>query len=288
MVLLYVRLLSSLWLPASLCSPSPTLARQPATAGIHGDSAVSTSFSSQLVANARKYLGVRERGGANRGAEVERFLRAVGLGPGYPWCGAFVGLNEKECGIRNPKPSARARGYKTKESVRAWDVAIGRVKIQPGYIFVMEFGSWTGHTGIVESYDPKTRTLTTIEGNTNGAGSREGDRVARKQRKIYANGNLKWLTPTDEHKQSKHALADPDSFSRGLRWMVALLDNLSSSSGTSNSNDGSRSSPNRTDNRHSDRPARRAGDALRESEIERRQRITCRYYDRSPTYPFET
>jgi hypothetical protein len=38
---------------------------------------------------ASSFVGVTERG-ANRGPEVEMFLRGVGLGPGHAWCAAFV------------------------------------------------------------------------------------------------------------------------------------------------------------------------------------------------------
>jgi hypothetical protein len=44
--------------------------------------------------------------------------------------------------------------------------------VQPGHIFVIDFGAGTGHTGLVlEVHGGK---LLTIEGNTNDGGSREG------------------------------------------------------------------------------------------------------------------
>lgn len=33
-------------------------------------------------------VGVTEQGGENRGAAVEKYLAAVGLPPGQPWCAA--------------------------------------------------------------------------------------------------------------------------------------------------------------------------------------------------------
>ena len=42
-------------------------------------------------ATAKEVLSVREEG-SNKGTFVEVYLRAVGLGPGNPWCMAFVVL----------------------------------------------------------------------------------------------------------------------------------------------------------------------------------------------------
>ena len=55
--------------------------------------------------------------------------------------------------------------------------------VQPGMIFIISTGSGNGHTGIVESIEGVQ--LTTIEGNTNEGGSREGIGVFRhKSRRI--------------------------------------------------------------------------------------------------------
>ena len=55
--------------------------------------------------------------------------------------------------------------------------------VQPGIIFGIYFPKLkrVGHCGIVESI--RDDWITTIEGNTNAAGSREGDGVYRKVRK---------------------------------------------------------------------------------------------------------
>jgi hypothetical protein len=44
--------------------------------------------------------------------------------------------------------------------------------VRPGQIFVMDFGSGVGHTGLVR--EVRAGKLVTIEGNTNTGGSREG------------------------------------------------------------------------------------------------------------------
>ena len=75
---------------------------------------------------------------------------------------------------------------------REWARSHGRLvkNPQPGDVFFMLRTNGTGHTGIVESVNADG-TITTIEGNTNGRGSRLGDRVARRVRTIGSNnGNI--------------------------------------------------------------------------------------------------
>jgi hypothetical protein len=139
-------------------------------------------------------LGVREVK-ANSGPEVDGYLYAVGLKPGYAWCTAFVYWcfmkAALELGIDNPVyrtagvlmhwNQAKSRGAQLiKQAAALADPSI----IKPGMIFVMEFGGGRGHTGIVESVDLTKWTVTSIEGNTDSVGSREGVEVARKTRRI--------------------------------------------------------------------------------------------------------
>jgi hypothetical protein len=58
----------------------------------------------------------------------------------------------------------------------------------PGFLFGIDHGKdkhgyRLGHCGIVIGYLPDAGTLETVEGNTNEAGSREGNAVAVKHRK---------------------------------------------------------------------------------------------------------
>jgi hypothetical protein len=50
--------------------------------------------------------------------------------------------------------------------------------VKPGLIFLMKVGSVSGHMGLVEKVEGER--LTTIEGNTNTNGSREGIGVFRR------------------------------------------------------------------------------------------------------------
>lgn len=121
----------------------------------------------------------------NSGPVVDQYLKSVGLNPGYAWCMAFVywcvGKAADMLEIKNPL-------VKTGGVMRQWNETTLRKLpktsrgIQPGDIFIMDFGKGTGHTGFVEKIEGSL--VHTIEGNTNDDGSREGYEVAKRQRPI--------------------------------------------------------------------------------------------------------
>ena len=124
--------------------------------------------------------------GSNSGPMVNRYLKRVGLGPGYAWCMAFVywAVNEaaNAANVKNPL-------VKTGGCLLQWNTTTCRKivprntgAVKPGDIFIMEFKGGTGHTGFVESVRPGY--IVTIEGNTNDDGDREGYEVARRERPI--------------------------------------------------------------------------------------------------------
>jgi hypothetical protein len=132
--------------------------------------------------------------GSNKGPEVSQFLASTGLGPGYPWCMAFVYyiFDElcKNLGTTNPLPkTAGVMNHWTKApSENKIDIKDARNNIglvRPGQIFIMSRpGKGLGHTGIVIGVDQNAKTFTAIEGNTNDQKSGEGDRVGKNVRKI--------------------------------------------------------------------------------------------------------
>lgn len=140
-------------------------------------------------------LGVREApGNKNAGKDVEKYLASVGLGKGYAWCMAFVYW----CYCMAATDMARKNPLKKTAGVldqwNARKVEYRQASPQAGDVFIMDYGKGQGHTGIIVSIDEKEGTATTIEGNTNDEGSREGYEVCYKVRKLSSiKGFLRFL-----------------------------------------------------------------------------------------------
>jgi hypothetical protein len=152
------------------------------------------------TATAEANKGVREVG-KNAGPDVEKYLKCLGMAKGSPWCAAFVSW----CVMTSkglPKPPKWCSGSavslyqvssNSKTIVKVTPVeADYQSKVKPGMIWsraqdpaaaaAARKGAWCqGHTGIVVAVDGIG--WHTIEGNTNAAGSREGDGVYRKTHK---------------------------------------------------------------------------------------------------------
>ena len=152
-----------------------------------------SSIRDGIVKTYQSKIGVRELTGRNDGTEVEKYLSYVWLKRGQPWCAAFVswtfgqnGINQARSGgcvqlleqgtaIYKPSsPAVSGRGYGAP---------------QAGDVFFIYFAEKkrVAHTGFVHQWGEIY--VTTVEGNTNEAGSREGDGVYRKRRlkrQIYA------------------------------------------------------------------------------------------------------
>jgi hypothetical protein len=148
---------------------------------------------------------------SNKGEKVAEYLESVGLGDGFHWCAAFVywcfEQAAKELGVPNPLPKtghcmthwreAGKRGARRIPMERAQD---DPSLLMPGMVFIMHYGQDKGHTGFVVGV--RGGLLETIEGNTNSAGSRNGDGVYRKQQRRIEDINMGFidyagLTPAD-------------------------------------------------------------------------------------------
>jgi hypothetical protein len=175
-------------------------------AALFGDDTVpgSTTSKSELLMLALTIAGsadearVREDPPeSNTGPEVSRYLERAGCPPGNSWCCAFVYycMDEaaKELGRSNPMvKTVSCMGHWNRAAAKGaklihWKDAIDNPGlIHAGMIFVKSSGGGLGHTGFVERVVGGT--LHTIEGNTNGSGSREGGGVYRLRRNVsYVN-----------------------------------------------------------------------------------------------------
>jgi len=140
-----------------------------------------SELSKQTILTAITQIGVQEiPKGSNKGVDVEKYLKSVGLGGGYSWCMAFAYWNVQQAstklGIKNPL-------FKTAGVMAQWNLSpqLHSVVPQAGYLFILDEGKGLGHTGLVEYVVGDT--IHTIEGNTNDDGSREGYEVCRRVRK---------------------------------------------------------------------------------------------------------
>jgi len=134
--------------------------------------------------------------GSNRGPMVDEYLKSVGIAPNQGtadqrfWCMAFVYFCFKTAaasiGSVNPLP-------RTASCHAHWQLAAsipGAVRItqaqafadatliKPGLIAIFDFGGGAGHTYIVERLLSSGR-LSSLEGNSNNDGSRNGVGVFR-------------------------------------------------------------------------------------------------------------
>lgn len=135
-----------------------------------------------LTDRAESYVGVREATGNNDGEEVGYFLSTTGLGEGYAWCVAFLNAIHEECGLPTPEKGAWSPAWFPADKTIYIRRKAEGVTPQPGDVGGIYFRSKRriAHGFLIEKWGGKF--VRTIEGNTNEAGSREGDGVYRKRR----------------------------------------------------------------------------------------------------------
>jgi hypothetical protein len=170
------------------------------------------------AATAEAAKKVREVGGKNAGPDVEKYLKCLGMSKGSPWCAAFVswcvmqsrGLAKPPSWCSGSAVSLFQVAGRSKTCVKVTPVdADFKSKVKAGYIWsraqddaaaaAARKGAWCqGHTGIVVKVDDIG--WHTIEGNTNAAGSREGDGVYHKTHKwsdaAIVGKTVGWFDPT--------------------------------------------------------------------------------------------
>lgn len=145
---------------------------------------------------AESKVGVRESGGANKGEGLQPFFDADSYDPngskpgddGYAWCASFVcwcvmvAVAGRRITFARPcTPSAWGmEAWSLAQDDSTWTKKPHNSDIKRGDIVVFNFS----HVGIAIGPVDSNGFVTTCEGNTNAAGSREGDGVYRKRRSI--------------------------------------------------------------------------------------------------------
>lgn len=155
----------------------------------------------KVLGVAKSQNGVTEKPrGSNGGPEVDAYLAVTGLGSGYAWCAAFVAW----CGVHGV-----GRLWPVVKSADC-DALLAqgkRLKLlhttpQAGDIFLrLASPSDANHTGFVTRVDVDgsggVDGFATIEGNTNGGGSRDGYGVFARSRSMGPYTFLRWVDAVD-------------------------------------------------------------------------------------------
>ena len=152
---------------------------------------VSGNIPEKMVQLAREEIGVSEVDGTNCGPRVDQYKAATWLdaSKGWPWCAAFI------CWLVRESIEDEDVKFKRPRTAGAWDfenwakqqIANGvdlrkptNEDIKAGDIVVFTFS----HIGLAIKDIDSRGYVKTIEGNTNGAGSREGGSVLEKKRHV--------------------------------------------------------------------------------------------------------
>ena len=148
----------------------------------------------RIISVAQSLLYIRERTGNNDHPMIDKMFDYLGLPHNLSWCLAFCLWCVHMAVNPMPYPKiARCSTFWELTQADEWkyrtfdaeDVAWGIEKVKPGDIMIFSSAkvagrkNWNGHAAVVEL--PVTlRLWASIQGNTNGAGSREGNGVYRK------------------------------------------------------------------------------------------------------------
>ena len=147
-----------------------------------GFSSYSQDVRAKLVNTAYKYVGVREKTGNNDGKDVEAILARVGLPPKNPWCAALQYCIHNDEGVKAPKSGYSPDWFKTNVVYNKKKMSLTKFKSQKGQVcgFYIPSKGRIGHVGMIVG--EMGNFYITIEGNTNDAGSDEGEGCYKKLR----------------------------------------------------------------------------------------------------------
>lgn len=134
---------------------------------------------------ARSYVGMKEQG-RNRGPLIDKFNRTAGVELGSPWCATsasyIIGQACYATGILRPLPGF-ASCARILQQARELGLVVAPSNCRPGDLFVYVNSDGTGHMGWIASH-PTEGKVTTLEGNTNPGGERDGDGFYERRRTV--------------------------------------------------------------------------------------------------------
>jgi hypothetical protein len=151
----------------------------------------------KIIEVAKKYVGMKENDGNkfDENSILGQVLHKAGQKDGEAWCAYFAeAVFCEACPDRNSefRKIFSASAVKTYENFQAEKFNCGSIPMTGALVVWKRYkdgkATWQGHVGIVSKVNPDG-SFYSIEGNTNSAGSREGDSVQEKLRKPVKTDN---------------------------------------------------------------------------------------------------
>ena len=149
---------------------------------------------SALLKTFASYVGIKENPmGSNNGVMVNKFNASCGLAPGdhAPWCASVAHYGYLVNGAPD-RPGAYSPSWYRRTRV------IPAAMVQPGDVGLIYFPSKGRYAHTIAAIEKVNRSgrivssYTTLEGNTNAMGSREGDTFARRVRPADTVKIVRW------------------------------------------------------------------------------------------------
>jgi hypothetical protein len=146
------------------------------------DQVASQSVTEKVVFAYTSQIGVHEATGHNDGVQVEEYLRVAGFKKGAAWCASFVSWSFKQANAKAIISAWAPSWFPVDHVIYEKGKPVRAVPRQADVfgIYFPDKGR-IAHVGFIDNWPPGDYLLT-VEGNTNNAGSREGDGVYRKRR----------------------------------------------------------------------------------------------------------
>lgn len=128
-------------------------------------------------------IGVRELTGNNDGIRVVEYLKTAHLSKGNPWCAAFVCWTYKKSNVHTIISGYSPAWFPKSNTIYTRGSATNRIPDRAD-VFGIYFKNKgrIAHVGFIDKWPQNNSYCVTVEGNTNDAGSREGDGVYCKRR----------------------------------------------------------------------------------------------------------
>jgi hypothetical protein len=153
---------------------------------------VNSAAKTKIIQAAQSKVGNTYEVSQNQGPGIAEMWKATDYSDGYnaraPWCAAFVSWCVQQSGVFSeadrPKSAAAFKGGGYEEWARSKSNAV-RLTTNPSKVYAGDLVIFSfSHIGIATSDSDANGKFNTIEGNTNAAGSREGNGCYAKTRSL--------------------------------------------------------------------------------------------------------